>query len=294
MKECLETFVHYFLFTASRIMCNISVENSKRAAYFIGYLAWLSSARSKRVARKNLSIIFKKYDKKLFDNYIKQMFLNYGNNVVDFLRCEKFNERSMKERVQFSRSDREYVTDTVKNGGIMLTGHFGNWEILGMVYGRYYNMYSFYLRPKLKKLGEFIVKQREHTGSRMIEREDIKKAVKILKNKGVIGVLADHDGGPTGIITDFFNKKVSVPTGVSAIAYRTKVPIICSFVYHCGKGDYKIKIIDTIWPDDANDKKTEIRRLTERIIKVYEKVIFEDPQEWLLVYDRWKPRRHCN
>lgn len=176
---------------------------------------------------------------------------------------------------------------------ILLTPHLGNWERMAAFFGwRGCDIGAFYLQPKHKWLDKYLKDIRKHANIFPVERDSLRESLKIIRRGGMLGILADHDGGPTGQITEFFGQKISFPPGPGALARRSNGAILpCICLPTSGKGA-NIYFFKPIIPEKTKDRERDIAKCNQEVLRFYEKVIRRWPQRWLLSYDRFKKRRH--
>ena len=84
-----------------------------------------------------------------------------------------------------------------KSGVIMLTGHFGNWEVLGYVMATLgFPTVSVARKLDNPYVNHYILGIRENTGMRIVDKDGATVEVEqVLARKGVVGFIADQDAG---------------------------------------------------------------------------------------------------
>ena len=90
-------------------------------------------------------------------------------------------------------------------GIIMITGHFGSWEILGKWLGDYADLFVG-IAFKQKNVGahRFFIEQRELSNTKHIfKRESFDKMYNVLQQNGILGLVSDQDAGKRGVFVNF-------------------------------------------------------------------------------------------
>ncbi|HVT90962.1 MAG TPA: lysophospholipid acyltransferase family protein [Tepidisphaeraceae bacterium] len=179
------------------------------------------------------------------------------------------------------------------HGVIMLTGHYGNWEILGYAFATLGFETTSVARPLDNPyINEWMLGVRERRGQKIIGKKGATDDVlKTLDQKGAVGFIADQNAGPKGIFVDFFGRKASTYKSIGLLAMEREVPIIVGYARRVGKGfRFRLGMSDLIWPKDWKDEPDPLRYITQRYTAAIEKFVREDPGQYLWVHRRWKTR----
>jgi len=111
---------------------------------------------------------------------------------------------------------------------LLVTGHFGNWEMGGYVLG----LLGFTTHAIARELDNTYLMIscavfRERTGQHVLAKKgDYLKMRKLLANNGILATLADQDAGAKGQFVDFFNRPASTHRAVALMALEYNVPMI--------------------------------------------------------------------
>jgi len=101
-------------------------------------------------------------------------------------------------------------------------------------------------------------------------------------------MVADQRGPREGVKVKFFNKDVSVYTGPAALALKTKAPILYGISVRQKDYKYKTELVEISKDNLPDDDEEKIIELSQRHTAYLEKVIRENPEQWLWMHDRWK------
>jgi KDO2-lipid IV(A) lauroyltransferase len=116
----------------------------------------------------------------------------------------------------------------------------------------------------------------------------IRKTYQTLKEKKVVAMVADQRGPREGVRVNFFGKKVSVYTGPAALALKTGAPLICGIAVREKDYKYKMDLVEISQQNLPNGEEEKILELSQRYTSYLEKVIRENPEQWLWMHNRWK------
>jgi KDO2-lipid IV(A) lauroyltransferase len=181
-----------------------------------------------------------------------------------------------------------------KNRGlIMLTGHYGNWEILGYVLATLGFETTSIARPLDNRyVNDWLLGIRERKGQRIIDKKGATPEVTaVLERHGAIGIIADQNAGPKGMFVDFFGRKASTYKSIGLLAMQYRVPVVIGYARRVqNQFHFKVGAQDIIYPADWDDQPDPLRYITQRYTKAIEDFIRADPGQYLWVHRRWKTR----
>jgi Kdo2-lipid IVA lauroyltransferase/acyltransferase len=178
-------------------------------------------------------------------------------------------------------------------GVIMLTGHYGNWEILGYVLATIGFPTVSVARPLDNPyVSEFVFGVRERTGQKIIAKKGAThEIVEVLDNHGVVGFIADQNAGSKGLFVDFFGRKASTYKSIALLAMQYEVPVVVGYARRVGERfHFQVACQDIIWPADWKNQDEPMRYITQRYTKAIENMVRQDPSQYLWVHRRWKSR----
>jgi Kdo2-lipid IVA lauroyltransferase/acyltransferase len=178
-------------------------------------------------------------------------------------------------------------------GLIMLTGHYGNWEILGYVLATMGFETTAIARPLDNSyVNEWLLGVREKKGQRIIAKKGATEEVtQLLERHGTVGFIADQNAGSKGIFVDFFGRKASTYKSIGLLAMQYEVPVVIGYARRLsGKFRFEVAAQDIIFPHDWKDQPDPLRYITQRYTKAIEDFVRKDPGQYLWVHRRWKTR----
>jgi KDO2-lipid IV(A) lauroyltransferase len=178
-------------------------------------------------------------------------------------------------------------------GLIMLTGHYGNWEILGYVLATLGLPTTSIARPLDNPyVSEYVFGVREKTGQRIIGKKGATTEVtEVLDGKGTVGFIADQNAGSKGLFVDFFGRKASTYKSIGLLAMEYEVPVVIGYARRLGdRFRFEVGVQDVIYPDDWKSRDDPLRYITQRYTKGIEDFVRADPAQYLWVHRRWKTR----
>lgn len=182
---------------------------------------------------------------------------------------------------------------TRHKGLIMLTGHYGNWEILGYMLATLGFETTSVARPLDNPyVNEWLLGVRERMGQRIVDKKGATTEVgPILDDGGTVGFIADQNAGPKGMFVDFFGRKASTYKSIGLLAMEYELPVVVGYARRIdGKFLFDVGVQDIIYPADWKSQDDPLRYITQRYTKGIEDLVREEPGQYLWVHRRWKTR----
>ena len=180
-----------------------------------------------------------------------------------------------------------------KTGLLMLTGHYGNWEVLGYVLATLGFETTSIARPLDNPyVNHWLLGVREKQGQRIVAKKGATEdVIKVLEDKGAVGLIADQNAGSKGVFVDFFGRKASTYKSIGLLAMQYNVPVVVGYARRTDKPFFfHIGAQDIIYPADWANQADPLRYITQRYTAAIEKIVRQDPAQYLWVHRRWKSR----
>ncbi|NOY69399.1 MAG: lysophospholipid acyltransferase family protein [Deltaproteobacteria bacterium] len=177
-------------------------------------------------------------------------------------------------------------------GVLVLTAHFGNWEILIMAADMLGAPMSAVYRPlDFAPLDRFFVNLRRRFGARMYpKKRAVMGVMRSLKNNELVGVLLDQNTNLAGgVFVDFFGKPACTNKGLAVLARATGAPVISAFLAR-EDGLFHVEFGPEIPTIKTENENSDIYANTRNYNRALESIIRKHPEQWFWVHNRWKTR----
>ncbi len=179
---------------------------------------------------------------------------------------------------------------------VFITGHCGNWELLGYALAVLdYPLFALARPIDNPLLNDWLLGVREARGMRIITKWGAIPVLQtVLRTNGRAGFIADQDAGEQGLFVPFFGRLASSYKAIGLLALRYNVPIMGGFARRIGdRFEYELSTLDIIRPQDWADHPDPLFYITARYTRAIENAIRQAPDQYLWAYRRWKSRpRH--
>jgi len=213
----------------------------------------------------------------------------------EFLRFRWLSAGRKAALVRVEGIDRFVAAQAQGKGVLMLTGHFGNWEVATVagianypvVRGRFH-----FVRRAIKPrwLDAMVTRRFEKGGFGVIgKRGSLDRILELLAAGDVIVFPFDqHAGPPDGIEVDFFGHPAWTFKSLAIIALATGAPVLPATSWRERDGRHVLRFGEPLAPIECEDTTEAIRRNTRAYNAALERLILERPEQWYWVHRRWK------
>jgi len=216
----------------------------------------------------------------------------------EFARAPRaLNEDDWPSHVEFGEV-REAIDLLIRERScILVTGHCGNWEVLGGALGSLGIRIDALYRPlDVKPLDRWVQRSRARQGIDLLDKFGATEDIPRLMEEGTrLSFIADQNAGRKGVYVPFFDRLASTYKSIGLMAIRYDAPIICGHSYrlselHAVRFRYRIEIVDIIRPEDWKSQPDPLFYVTARYRRAIERMVEAAPQQYLWMHRYWKSR----
>ena len=210
-------------------------------------------------------------------------FYNFGQTLIDRVamltnKQSKFTHTFNNEKVLRELNDN-------KKGGILISGHVGNWENAGnLIHDRITSKINIVmLDAEVEKVKSFMEMKTGGSNYNIIPiKDDMSHLILIhraLKRCEFVALHADRiSPGSKNVELDFLNSKAEFPIGPFILAQKFKAPI--TFVYAAKANKFHYDLYAT----DPLENVTSEMEVAEAYVKQLEKMVKKYPTQWFNFY----------
>lgn len=180
-----------------------------------------------------------------------------------------------------------------KKPTIFITGHCGNWELLGYALSVLGYPIAALARPLDNHLiNDWILGIRERYGLQIITKwGGVSVMQDLIKCNTNIGFIADQNAGDRGMFVPFFGRLASTYKSIGLLAMRYEIPIAAVHAKRLdGQFKYEISTTDFITPKEWKAQEDPLYYITARYNRAIEQMIRDAPEQYLWLHRRWKSR----
>ena len=222
------------------------------------------------------------------------MYRNWGRVIAEWPHLGALNRSNIESTVTYDGIENlnHALALAEKRGAIILTAHYGNFELLPLAHSMYGHQLAMVHRPLRNPLiDEQIRSLRTSFGAEIVERKQAGLAiVKYLRRRWQVAVALDLDVRD-GVFVDFFGMKACTSDGVARIAMATRAPVVPAFMVRDGVSPrHRITVLPVMEMVVTRDREECVRENTQRMTAAIEMMIRRHPDHWNWIHRRWKTR----
>jgi len=248
--------------------------------------------RSKHITKQNIKTGLGNMDEKKEAEIIDSMWSNIGRTFAEyvFLKDFKFNKTSF-DHIKISGTS--YLDEIKKNNEptIFYSGHFANFELMAMELDKfgikcaaiYRPLNNFFLNPLMEYLRMKYICPNQIPKGRMGMREIISK----VKDGYSIALMVDQrvSEGPR---TLFFNKPAHTTTIPAQLALKYNCKLVPISLERKEGPNFEMTIHEPYKIEKTGNDEEDTKNITLKINQVIEKMILNNPKQWIWTHNRWK------
>ncbi len=260
-------------------------------AHGCGSLLYCFDRRARRTALANLALVFGAtpagYTPRQRRRLCRRSFRISALAVLDLLWFSRHTRARIKRWVTLDPSTDSYFETAP---AIVVTGHIGNWEVLGLgtaVMGA--PMVAVANELGNSEITRLLTSLREKTGQRIVPRDGaVRHIVKALRGTGRIALLLDQNTPPHegGMFVPFMGVPATVSKVAGGLWQRTKAQVVVGYCTADGGGRYTAYALPPF--PAAEDEEATPESVTAGVVERLEAVIRQHPEQWVWGYKRWK------
>ena len=240
--------------------------------------------KRKNTALKNLKIAFPNKSDEWINTMLKKCYTFFTYNFIQFLAFPIDNNS-----IEIEVVGKEYLIKAMngKRGTILVSAHFGSWEILGHWFGiNDYPLVGIAQKQKNKGANLFFEEKRQLSGIKQIYRKSSMDSLyDILNANEILGLVSDQDAKGKGVFVNFFNKPASTHKGAALFHLNTNAPLIFGICVQKNIGKYKVEFIP------INPEKKSVEAITQLYTTIIEECIKKYPEQYFWFHNRWKTKQ---
>jgi KDO2-lipid IV(A) lauroyltransferase len=252
---------------------------------------WLRS-----YARINLGIAFPGITDRESRRIVFRLYRGLGTGLAELIRTPRMGRDYLERHIRIEGA--EHLDRSRRETGlgcILMTGHFGNWELFAHELSVLLEPISVVARSRdSNALDRAITERRKLSGNRVIRRDRAARSIlAALRGKTHVGVLIDQDVPlGKGVFAPFFGVPASTTDGIARLALATGASIHPAFIHRDPRRKFRhvLRFGPALPMDCSADREGEVLALTARCNEALESAIRSGPSDWMWIHRRWKTR----
>ena len=267
---------------------------ARSLAALLAKILYLASPKLRKTARINLQIAFPALSGPHRKQIERGMIRNLAWMAAEFARLPRYTPENIHRYVVLAGHEHFLEAHRRGKGVLYLTGHIGAWELSSYAHALYGFPLHYMARPiDNPRIDALVNRYRGRSGNRPIfKNESARAMLKILKDSGTVGILADQNTMPgEGAFVDFFGTPACTTTGIARVALHTGAAVVPGYaVWDASLQKYRLQFEPAVELIRTGNDEHDVLANTQRFAKIIESIIRRYPDQWVWIHARWNTR----
>jgi len=259
----------------------------------LAWIAYILSKKHRNIIHKNLDLAFKpplnKADKKKIGIHA---FINLIDTVFGIIRRDGMKRNDVIQNITFEGD--EIIDKYIHEGKnfILVTGHYGNWELLSQAIAIKFNLKLVGVGRKIDSdvMDQVLKENRERFNVEMVYKKGaMKGCIKAINQGKTIGILTDQNIDISqSIDVDFFGHTSTHTLLASILSRKFGLDLIPAFITTEDYINYRVNIYQPIRTVKTDHQEQDLTTMTQAQADIMAQVIKQNPKQWFWMHRRWK------
>jgi KDO2-lipid IV(A) lauroyltransferase len=278
----------------------------RAVSYAIGDAGtWLASRlmrETRGAIADNIRAIFPDEPQRSLERRAREMLGAYARDVIDFIRAINASEAERQVLFDYRSEDARLFGDLLAKGRgiILVSGHYGNWEVGGVFLRRIVNIPLTIMartepNPEVNRLRREI---RDRLGVDTIEvRKSLDTALQIrqrLAANHVVAILMDRHLGRDRVEVQFLGRQAWFLKTAPLMGFMTGAPLVPSFIERMAPGRFRVRPGTPITVARDRPREEAIAIAAQDFADQLSVRVRAHPEFWYHFYRYWDAQRESS
>ncbi|MXX76286.1 MAG: lysophospholipid acyltransferase family protein [Holophagales bacterium] len=261
---------------------------ASRWAAALGSLWWTADRPRRRVAVSNILRAGVAGDGRQARAIGRGASRHMGMVLVESMKSARVLEDPERMRVDIP-GDVAAVLEDPDRGLIVVSGHFGNWEIAGQWLSRYKPVAGISRPMNNPRVQKLALERRQRRAFRMIPKYDPDpgRFLKLLGNGEILALLVDQHARQ-GIDVPFFGHPAKTHTTAAMLHLVARTPLTFAVCRRTAPMTFELTLSPLIEQQRSGDRNADVEAIVRTLNSLLEEAIRRDPEQYLWGHRRWR------
>lgn len=261
-----------------------------------GYLFYYLLPIRKKIIQSNINRVFTHYSLKEKKKLAQAFYSHLATTLKEIFFMGYYSKKHLNHLVTIKGVEHLVAAQKRGQGVILLTGHFGNWELTSLIAFSQLKpliglVHTIRKSIRIQWIERFLFKRVACHGIQIIDKDKASsRIVRALKKKEIVLFVMDQHStlDKEGIAVDFFLNKAGTYRSLAFFADKYHCPVIPLSSYRQMNGTHIFEFHPELLWEDHPDKEQAIYNNTLRYNQKLEEFVLAHPEQWWWVHRRWK------
>jgi KDO2-lipid IV(A) lauroyltransferase len=215
--------------------------------------------------------------------------------LFEFAQFRWLSRERLAARVRVENIEAFVAARAEGKGILVLTGHFGNWEVATIAgianYPEVRGRFQFVRRQlKPRWLDALVTRRFNRAGFGVLGKRGSLDAIleRLAAGDAIVFPFDQHASPPDGIEAEFFGYPAWTFKSLAILALSTGAPVLPATSWREPDGRHVLRFEQPIGPIECDNTNEAIRRNTRAYNAILERLVLRHPEQWYWVHRRWK------
>lgn len=269
----------------------VPFQSARKVGRWLGRLGHTPFGVRRNVVERQIGAAFPEADAASVDHLVREAYSHFGEVIIETALLPQLGRQGILDL--FEGADGfEAIEDAHRAGKgiILITGHFGNWELAGAyVAARGVPIEVIVRRMNNPLFDAYVTRTREGAGMIVVHDHDaVKHTPRAFKAGHAVAFVADQGVlGLASTFVPFFGRPAKTPRGPAVFAMRFRLPTFFVAAVRSGSGKYRCVVTPVDIPDTGN-REVDVDTVVARYTSILESWVRRYPGQYFWHHRRWK------
>ncbi len=263
----------------------------RRMGATVGEFVGATLGYRRAVTLDNLRNAFPEMEEKTLEGIMRSSFRSVSTALFEFMCFPWLSVDVINDVIKIENPELIREMYARGKGIILLTAHFGNWELLAQSIPVKTGIPVYVIvKPQAnRRVDSKINAWRTKFGNIAVPMESsVRELLKVLREKRAIGIVGDQTAAKESAAVPFFGRDVPTFEGPAMFSLKTGAPMLVGFAVRQPDGNYLAQFFEVPSSDLIAYTPANILTLTKRHVAMTEAIIRKHPEQWMWMHKRWK------
>jgi len=287
--------VHWIQYAAGRavlaVLSLVPFRAARKVGRRLGYLGYSPFGIRRNVVERQIAAALPDANAAEVDSLVRDAYGHFGEVLIETALLPQLGRHGVLDLFE-SAEGFEGIQEahTAGKGIILITGHFGNWELAGAyVAARGVPIECIVRRLNNPLFDTYVTRTREGAGMIVVHDHDaVRRTPRAFKAGHAVAFVADQGVlGLASTFVPFFGRPAKTPRGPAVFAMRFKLPTFFVAAVREPSGKYRC-VVTPVEILDTGNREEDVDRVVAQYTGILESWVRRYPGQYFWHHRRWK------